>query len=593
MVASFLTLTIPYLQQDYTAVTASLLTELVVIQRTTSIGGNVSAIPQSALTFNTPFSSSLRDIWLNNLWIASLITTLFTALMSGLIKQWLQYYAKDISGANPKSRALTRQFRYSGLILWGVPQITEALPIMMNISLFLFFAGLVLLVQDLSNMGAVMWFLVGITGATFSIYTVSSFIPIWNSQCPYKTSLSKLFNGMVRATWAIFFAGPVSIFSTTRIMQIKIRALLERCWESMATESSDVEDDPGDGDLTPIHDAGSGADLEASSTKRQTKWFVAFAYLSRGCKNTSRRFTQLVIKIIPGPPSFMRNLLSPSIVQIRISPPSKRFHKMIKMWINRGYGSSMSALEAHVVNACQADLLMDVIKEMALKSTNPSVSSIAFQSMSALDCVLGNDIHDLSRGGNFNPLIDALRDRYSECLQREPGGGSHITVSPQVAERYSRALLAFPSHMTDYDDLMHRSALEEYPLNLQNAALAVLTITSRNSLWQKHGVQRFINCVMESDCIDSTQLHSWHYAKFTAVFEYVGTGRIEKALPHHFTDEWMMGTLIKKLGFFKNEMNLQTELLIGFLFGRTSKSVHCDLNFGVHPANNKHEKVVV
>lgn len=118
--------------------------------------------------------------------------------MCGLIKQWLQFYSKDIYGADPKTRALTRQFRYEGLIRWGVPEIIEALPVLMNIALFLFFAGLVLFCQDLSNTMGVTWFLVALTAGTLLLYIISSFIPVWNPQCPYKTSLSKLYNGMIR-----------------------------------------------------------------------------------------------------------------------------------------------------------------------------------------------------------------------------------------------------------------------------------------------------------------------------------------------------------------------------------------------------------
>lgn len=197
VLASFLQISTPSLQQDNTAVAASLLTELVLIQRTWSTGGNVSTVVPSVLTYNTEFVSPRRDVWINGLWIASLVTTLITALLSGLIKQWLQNYSKDITGVNPKTRALTRQFRYGGLIAWGVPQIIEGLPVLMNVSLFLFFAGLVLFSKDLSGMVGITWFLVAMTGITFTIYILSSLIPIWKPRCPYKTSLSKLYNGAI------------------------------------------------------------------------------------------------------------------------------------------------------------------------------------------------------------------------------------------------------------------------------------------------------------------------------------------------------------------------------------------------------------
>lgn len=385
MVASFLTITIPYLQQDYTAVTASLLTELVVIQRTAAMNGNITAIPQSSITFNTQFSSSLRDIWLNGLWIASLVTTLTTAIASGLIKQWLQYYAKDISGANPKTRALTRQYRYTGLVRWGVPQIIEALPVLMNISIFLFFTGLVLLVEDLSNMVGVAWFLVGMTGITFLTYVVSSFIPVWNPQCPFKTSLSKLYNGIFRAIWLVLSLWTSFAFSVTSPLIERIEDLIEDLIESYQYANREPSEATGMGnegagsiieeaEMTRMDsNVHRDTDLEASVSKRESIYLVALAHLARRSKQLIVSFAQRITKIIPSPPSFLHEWLA-SIkerfrhVYIRYMQPQ---HKMIDSLINSGYGSSMKMLEARLVKNNNFNLHKAVIKEMALNSTNP------------------------------------------------------------------------------------------------------------------------------------------------------------------------------------------------------------------------------
>lgn len=72
---------------------------------------------------------------------------------------------------------------------------------LMNTSLFLFFVGLVLFTQDLSGMNIVRWFLVLLTGILFVVYAGMSVLPIWNAQCPYKTSLSRLY---AASLWPIF-----------------------------------------------------------------------------------------------------------------------------------------------------------------------------------------------------------------------------------------------------------------------------------------------------------------------------------------------------------------------------------------------------
>lgn len=171
------------------------------LQRAIALSGNISSIPHSALTFNSNFTSSSRDLWLNGLWFTSLALTLVTALAAGFIKQWLNYYSADIIGSSPKVRAMTRQYRYRGLVRWGVPQIIESLPVLMNTSLFFFFIGLILYTQDLSGARGVTWTLVVVTLLSFLTYILSSLFPVWMPHCPYKTSLTKVYGWSIKLIW--------------------------------------------------------------------------------------------------------------------------------------------------------------------------------------------------------------------------------------------------------------------------------------------------------------------------------------------------------------------------------------------------------
>lgn len=181
---------------------------MVALQRATALGIDVNLIPKASENFSTPFTSSSRDIWINSLWLVSLALTLSVALVAGLVQQWLSYYVADISGQTPKRRACTRYYRYTGLNKWNVPAIIELLPVLMNTSLFLFFVGLILFTQDLSGMNVVRWFLVSITGVLLVVYVGMSFLPIWNAQCPYKTSLSRLY---AASLWPIFILAKVRV----------------------------------------------------------------------------------------------------------------------------------------------------------------------------------------------------------------------------------------------------------------------------------------------------------------------------------------------------------------------------------------------
>jgi hypothetical protein len=166
---------------------------MVKLQRAASTGGNSSAIPSSPLTHDTTFVPMKRDIWINGLWFVSLGLTLSTALFTGMIKQWLHFYVADVSGT-PKDRASIRQFRYAGLSIWGVSPIIEMLPILMNASLLLFFIGLVLFTQGLSGAEGITAVVISMTCILFFFYLVSSVLPMWKPQCPYKTSLSSIFS---------------------------------------------------------------------------------------------------------------------------------------------------------------------------------------------------------------------------------------------------------------------------------------------------------------------------------------------------------------------------------------------------------------
>jgi hypothetical protein len=191
VVATFVTQTTQLLQTDNSEVTASLLIELVSLQRAIGMGGNISAVPESPLTSNTAFRPALRDVWLNGLWLASLALTLMTALMTGLIKQWLNYYISDAPGS-PKHRACIRQFRFKGVTAWGVSPFVELLPVLMNTSLFLFFVGLILFTQDLMGSEGIAVVIIAIACLSFAFYLVTSTLPIFWPQCPYKTSLTSI-----------------------------------------------------------------------------------------------------------------------------------------------------------------------------------------------------------------------------------------------------------------------------------------------------------------------------------------------------------------------------------------------------------------
>ncbi|KAK0501291.1 hypothetical protein EDD18DRAFT_730481 [Armillaria luteobubalina] len=76
------------LQVEYNQVMATLLIELIDVQRSVASGSLVNDIPRSYLTF----CPSASDSWVNGLWFTSLSLSLSTALFAVLTKQWIHQY---------------------------------------------------------------------------------------------------------------------------------------------------------------------------------------------------------------------------------------------------------------------------------------------------------------------------------------------------------------------------------------------------------------------------------------------------------------------------------------------------------------------
>ncbi|KAK0474770.1 hypothetical protein IW261DRAFT_1304185, partial [Armillaria novae-zelandiae] len=148
VVTTFVAQTSQSLQVDYTAMSASLLYESVLVQRAIANGSPVNSIAPSPLNPTIAFVPATIDVWVNGLWFTSLFLSLTTALVAVLVKQWLHHYVALPSGT-PRDRSLTRQFRYAGLQKWHVPVIIGLLPVLMHLALAIFLVGLVIFLQPL------------------------------------------------------------------------------------------------------------------------------------------------------------------------------------------------------------------------------------------------------------------------------------------------------------------------------------------------------------------------------------------------------------------------------------------------------------
>ncbi|KAL1699144.1 hypothetical protein EV121DRAFT_172046, partial [Schizophyllum commune] len=116
---------------DYGRVSASLLLELVALHRAKS----PDDVAPSGIGLESLFYTT-SDVWVNALWFTTLALSLATVLIAALVKQWLQVHGP------PRKRALVRHIRFTALLRWKVSFIIGLVPLLLHVSLALFFAGL-------------------------------------------------------------------------------------------------------------------------------------------------------------------------------------------------------------------------------------------------------------------------------------------------------------------------------------------------------------------------------------------------------------------------------------------------------------------
>ncbi|KAK1219621.1 hypothetical protein PQX77_017668 [Marasmius sp. AFHP31] len=93
------------------------------------------------------FSVSSSDVAINVLWFLSLIIALVDALFALLCKQWLREHRRHTHTRTPSEALALRWLRNQSLEKWRVPAILASLPMLLELALFLFLAGLLELLR--------------------------------------------------------------------------------------------------------------------------------------------------------------------------------------------------------------------------------------------------------------------------------------------------------------------------------------------------------------------------------------------------------------------------------------------------------------
>ena len=175
------------------------------------------------LTF-TPSPTAIR---INILWFLSLIFSLATVLIGIIALQWLREHLRPQADLEPQIAFSLHHLNVESLDRWYLPQIFTALPLLLQVGLVLFLAGILDFLWSLNHTVAIpvaiavgfsLFFLLWTTVLP-TVQALCLLLPPWpwatepRSPCPYRSPQSWAFYQLLRPLVAIL----LTIFDHTNI----------------------------------------------------------------------------------------------------------------------------------------------------------------------------------------------------------------------------------------------------------------------------------------------------------------------------------------------------------------------------------------
>ncbi|KAF5350896.1 hypothetical protein D9758_010531 [Tetrapyrgos nigripes] len=136
-----------------------------------------------------PFGPPASALICNVLWFLSLALALTCSLLATFVQQWTRdFIHKTKLRPSPIRQARVIAYMYSGLRDFGMHSFVDVIPILLHVSLFFFFAGLVAFLLPVNRV--ITYIMACVLGAFILVYTVLTLIPLIHLNSPYRTPLS-------------------------------------------------------------------------------------------------------------------------------------------------------------------------------------------------------------------------------------------------------------------------------------------------------------------------------------------------------------------------------------------------------------------
>ncbi|KAI0263810.1 hypothetical protein BC834DRAFT_827151, partial [Gloeopeniophorella convolvens] len=146
-----------------------------IYQQSAADNGSQVFVPPS-ISDPAVFSPSTSIIWVNALWFLSLVVSLTCALLATMLQQWARHYLSVThTRYQPHKQARIRSFYAGGVEKFRVSWAIDALPALLHLSVFLFYAGLSILLFTINL--TIFKVVVSWVALCLSLYVVITILP--------------------------------------------------------------------------------------------------------------------------------------------------------------------------------------------------------------------------------------------------------------------------------------------------------------------------------------------------------------------------------------------------------------------------------
>ncbi|KAH9962315.1 hypothetical protein BGW80DRAFT_1180895, partial [Lactifluus volemus] len=140
-------------------------------------------------TEDPSFSPSTRMVCVNTMWSLSLVLSLTSALSATLTQQWARRYTQlPKIPSSQKDKARVRSYLFFGTRKYYIHHAVEMAPLLLHLSVFLFFVGLAIFFFSINETVAIA---ISVSVGLFALaHFTLSILPCIAHDCPYRTPMS-------------------------------------------------------------------------------------------------------------------------------------------------------------------------------------------------------------------------------------------------------------------------------------------------------------------------------------------------------------------------------------------------------------------